>query len=319
MFAESRHIPDWEEQRKAFDRLVDKIAVKRIEVEIPTLLIDEPEAGLHHHFNLMFDRNYKSLKNEVNCMVVDFGVSTLDLTQRKSPWQQEVERMNRELEKVKNEVMLQPFRILGEEAIEASRTARELVDLMYRRQVMGEEFRQVVEGLVRWQVLDELQQWLRPRCFSACFEPFRGMHAPGGRPEANLYELADKERLRHTLEAIFRAEYGTTVQQGWLMGRERTRQFLLAFMLSLYRHPLTSLYGRLNAFCRFFTQVCGYTFFVKERALQKWFEGYQRYVRKRDRHPLYEAQGAAERRLDAVEALAAHIRTLLPAYGLCPA
>ena len=297
MFIESRHIPDWEEQRKAFDRLVDKIAVKRIEVEFPTVLIDEPEAGLHH-FNLLYDRNYKVLKNDVNRLVIDFGTSTLDLIQRKSPWQQEVERMNRELEKVKNEVMLQPFRILGEEAIEASSTARELVDLMYRRQVMGEEFRQVVEGLVRWQVLDELQQWLRPRC---------------------LYELADKERLRHTLEAIFRAEYGTTVQQGWLMGRERTRQFLLAFMLSLYRHPLTSLYGRLNAFCRFFTQVCGYTFFVKERALQKWFEGYQRYVRKRDRHPLYEAQGAAERRLDAVEALAAHIRTLLPAYGLCPA
>lgn len=318
MFAESRHIPDWEEHGKAFDRLVDRVAVKWIGVEIPTLLIDEPEAGLHH-FNHLYDHNYKHLKNEVNRLVIDFGTSTLDLTQRKSPWQEEVERMNRELEKVKGEVMQRPFRILGEEAIEASRTARELVDLMYRRQVVGEEFCQVVDGLVRWQVLDELQQWIQPRCFSACFESFRGMAAPGGRPEANLYELADKERLRHTLEAIYRAEYGTTVAQGWHTGRERTRQFLLAFMLSLYRHPVTSLYGRLNAFCRFFTQVCGYTFFVKERALQKWFEGYQRYVFKRDRHPLYEPQGAAERRLDAVETLAGHIRNLLPAYGLCPA
>lgn len=74
------------------------------------------------------------------------------------------------------------------------------------------------------------------------------------------------------------------------------------------------------AFHRFFKGDCGYAFTPVVRTLQGWFSAYQNFVNERERRtsrqPLYEPQGARERKFAAIEALAEWMRGRFSYYGL---
>ena len=217
------------------------------------------------------------------------------------------------------------FHRLEYEIIEASRTPQGMVDLMYRKRVTSDDFHQIVAGLARWQVLDELQRSLQPMDFSACFAGFQDFRHGGRNPE-NIYDNVDKERLRDTLEALYHEKYGMTVADGWLVSKASTRDFLLSFMLSLFKEPLTELGGKLASFHRFFTKVCGYAFIKRARNLQIWFYEYQKFNLERDsrasKRPLNEPQkdyNTWRRRFHkytSIEKMAAWMRNILPQYGI---
>jgi hypothetical protein len=117
-----------------------------------------------------------------------------------------------------------------------------------------------------------------------------------------------------------------TLACGWVVSKERTKQFLLAFMLSLYRHPLKKLYGKMAAFYRFFSEVCGYTFIKTKETYQKWYRDYQSYVNERTRrhnHPpqnepdkAYKAWKRKERKYQLLEELVEWIRERLRSYDI---
>lgn len=271
----------------------------------------------HNQYNL----KYNQLKGSVlPCFTLDIGSSTTDFVWQKPLWQEELHEIGQGIEKVKQDVMLPSFEILGPEVKAASRTAQELVALMLHKQVSDGQFREIVSGLVRWHVLDDLQKQLRVRDFSPCFASIQCPSDNGGRRVENLYELADKKRLRETLEALYREKYSMTVAEGWTWSQTRTKQFLMAFMLSLYRHPLKVLYGKMAAFHRFFKGDCGYAFTPVVRTLQGWFSAYQNFVNERERRtsrqPLYEPQGARERKFATIEALAEWMRGRFSYYGV---
>ena len=272
-------------------------------------------------FHNQYNRKYNQLRESVlPCFTLDIGSSTTDFVWQEPMWQEELHEIGQGIEKVKQDVMLPSFEILGPEVKAASRTAQELVALMLHKQVSDGQFREIVSGLVRWHVLDDLQKQLRVRDFSPCFASIQCPSDNGGRRVENLYELADKKRLRETLEALYREKYSMTVAEGWTWSQTRTKQFLMAFMLSLYRHPLKVLYGKMAAFHRFFKGDCGYAFTPVVRTLQGWFSAYQNFVNERERRtsrqPLYEPQGARERKFAAIEALAEWMRGRFSYYGL---
>lgn len=270
------------------------------------------------NFHKEYSHKYRKLKKNVDEALVDFGTSTTDFTLSEA----EMERINQTINHVKFEVLTPTYEELGAEVLEASHSPQALVELMRRKRVKNEEFQHIVSSLVKWQILDELQQQLQPMDFSRCFEGFHESPGLGGRPEENLYDRVDKHRLRLTLEALHHERYSMTVKQGWLHSQARTKQFLLAFMLSLFK----DLYGKMAAFHRFFTEVCGYTFIKTARTLQNWLSAYQEFVNERsrrtDRDPQCEPQAShdrwmrQERKYTLVEELAKWMRGLLPHYGV---
>lgn len=270
------------------------------------------------NFHKEYSHKYRKLKKNVDEALVDFGTSTTDFTLSEA----EMERINQTINHVKFEVLTPTYEELGAEVLKASHSPQALVELMRRKRVKNEEFQRIVSSLVKWQILDELQQQLQPMDFSRCFEGFHESPGLGGRPEENLYDRVDKHRLRDTLEALHHERYSMTVKQGWLHSQARTKQFLLAFMLSLFK----DLYGKMAAFHRFFTEVCGYTFIKAARTLQNWLSAYQEFVNERsrrtDREPQCEPQAShdrwtrQERKYTLVEELAKWMRGLLPHYGV---
>jgi hypothetical protein len=233
--------------------------------------------------------------------------------------------MRNRFAEVKKYVMEFGFHRLEYEIIEASRTPQGMVDLMYRKRVTSDDFHQIVAGLARWQVLDELQRSLQPMDFSACFAGFQDFRHGGRNPE-NIYDNVDKERLRDTLEALYHEKYGMTVADGWLVSKASTRDFLLSFMLSLFKEPLTELGGKLASFHRFFTKVCGYAFIKRARNLQIWFYGYQKFNLERSsrasNRPLNEPQNDYNtwrrrfHKYTSIEKMAAWMRNILPQHGI---
>lgn len=274
-------------------------------------------------FHNQYNHNYNQLKECVGHITLDIGSSTTDFVWQEPMWQEELHEIGQGIEQVKQDVMLPSFEILGPEVKAASRTAQELVDLMQRKQVSDGQFREIVSGLVRWHVLDDLQKQLRVRDFTRCFASIQYPTDNGGRRVENLYELADKERLRDTLEALYRERYSMSVAQGWSIAKERTQHFLLSFMLSLYHRPLEKLCGKMSAFCRFFSEVCGYGF-VATRNLQNWFKAYQDFDWQRKRRDSRPPQNEPQkdyntwmrrfRKFTAIEEMAAWMRGLYPQY-----
>lgn len=306
--------------RLVLEERIKKIMEERISSSVEPIVFDSQKYENLKTFISNYNRSYTELRRKVGTFELDMGSATTDFTLWKSKWQKELARIGKGIDKVKRDVMLPSFDILGKEAIPASRTAQGMVNLIYAKRVSNTQVHQIVSGLVRWQLLDELQQQLRSVDFSTRFALFVDTPGLGGRRVENLYELADKERLRETLEALYREKYSMTVAEGWTWSQTRTKQFLMAFMLSLYRHPLKVLYGKMAAFHRFFKGDCGYAFTPVVRTLQGWFSAYQNFVNERERRtsrqPLYEPQGARERKFAAIEALAEWMRGRFSYYGL---
>ena len=308
------------------DKIVDEVN-KEFDTSVRIALKDDKLQDLQTFVNL-YNEKFCNLKDRINKIHIDFGASTLDVTRGMSEWeqrekqkQQVLKDFGEQLKKLKLDVMEPTYMRLGPEVIEASQSARELVSLMNRRRVTSDEYHRIVGGLVRWHVIDELyeelQRRMQPLCFGPCFEVFAT--AKVGHPTEDLYELADKERLRHTLEALHREKYSTSVTHGWGTHEARTKHFLLAFMLSLYRHPLQALYGKMAAFHRFFTEVCGYGFVKAARTLQNWFRAYQDFMHRSQSTcpPKADARWESKvRKYDAVNALVRWMQMQLPKYGI---
>lgn len=275
-------------------------------------------------FNRLYNRNFTRFKKKTENMFLDLGAGTTDYTETDSGWLDRT-MIEQTIDRIKFEVLTPTYELLGPEVKEASKSVQGLVDLMYSKRMESDEINEIVAGLARWHVLDDLQKQFRPHDFGACFAGF-GTATHAGHPVENLYELADKERLRATLEALHREMYSMAVADGWLKSQSRTRKFLLAFMLSLYRNPLAKLYGKMAAFHRFFSDVCGYTFVKVARTLQNWFSDYQEFYNERARRahgkPKDEPQNVRDswlrkvRKYTRVEDLAEWMRTRLPHYGV---
>lgn len=314
------------EEKGGMDSLLNRLIERTVREKLEsseTVSLDEDRQKNVEAFIGFFNRKYNTLKERIAHTSVKFRTASLEVSHSGQRWK-ELERIGRKLEEVKERLMLPTFDLLGPKVIEASRSAEQMAELLYRKRVSSDEFHEVVGALARWQVIDEVQSQLKPLDFGRCFAGFENRRY-GGRPEDNLYELVDKERLRRTLEALHQVKYSMTVAQGWGVSQERTRQFLLAFMLSLYRRPLQALYGKMAAFCRFFVDRCGYAF-VAVKNLQNWLGGYQRFVTERERRhnrpPQNEPQKAYNtwmRRMGKylrIEALAQWMQGLLPQYGV---
>ena len=288
----------------------------------------EDKAQNTRSFNRLYNRKFTRLKKKMERMLLDLGAGTTDFSETDNVWEIDRARIEQTIDRIKFEVLTPTYELLGPEVKEASRSVQGMVDLMYSKRMESDEIHEIVAGLARWHVLDDFQRQLQPHDFSACFADFgRGTHA--GHPMENLYELADKERLRDTLEALHREKFSMTVSSGWMLSQARTKQFLLAFMLSLYHHPLAKLYGKMAAFHRFFTDVCGYTFVKAAKTLQNWFRNYCDFDRERTSRtgsmPKNEPQKARSswlrklRDYTRVEELAEWMRTRFPQYGVCMA
>ena len=257
--------------------LIEKVVNVKLEVTHPVELNADKMLN-YRHFLQHYNDKYTQLKK------IEWE---FDHDLKKSAFigneaEEELVGMRQYLARVKRTVMKRTFDRLGPQVIEASRSASQLVDLMFQKRVKSEEFHQIVAGLARWHVLDDLQKQLQPHDFSPCFEGF-GRETRAGRPLENIYELADKEHLRDKIEALYHEKYSMTVTHGWTVSNERTKQFLFAFVLSLYRNPLGKLYGKMAAFHRFFTKVCGYTFIKSKETYEKWFRDYQVFVDEREK------------------------------------
>lgn len=307
----------------ALEERIKKIIEERISSSVEPIVFGSQKYENLKTFIGNYNRSYTELRRKVGTFELDMGSATTDFTLWKSKWQKELARIGKGIDKVKRDVMLPSFDILGKEAIPASRTAQGMANLIYAKRVSNTQVHQIVSGLVRWQLLDELQQQLRSVDFSTRFALFVDTPGLGGRRVENLYELADKERLRDTLEALYRERYSMSVAQGWSIAKERTQHFLLSFMLSLYHRPLEKLCGKMSAFCRFFSEVCGYGF-VATRNLQNWFKAYQDFdwqrKRRDSRPPQNEPQKEYNtwmrrfRKYTAIEEMAAWMRGLYPQY-----
>ena len=311
-----------------FQNLIDTIVRTQFSTATMVTLDKDEEMNLQQFVDL-YNEKYGDLKREVHRMRMHFDTSTMDVTRRISDWekkkQQDLQAFQGKLKRLKMEVMEPTYTRLGAEVVEASQSARDLVNLMYRKRVTSDECHRIISGLVRWHVLDEvqaeLQRQMQPLRFKACFEGFAEDRVHPGHPTDNLYELADKEHLRTTLEALHRERHGTTVHQGWAESQSRTNQFLMAFMLSLYRRPLQSLYGKMAAFHRFFRDVCGYGFVKTARTLQHWFGAYQDFVNECRRRegcvPKADARWESKvRKYDAMDALVEWMQGCFPQYGV---
>ena len=285
--------------------------------------------GSEKHLNLKnfvtrYNESYTRLKEKANNVLIDMGAATLDLTETIDQKREEYHRISQAVERIKHEVMTPTYERLGPQVIEASQSAERLVELMRDLRVKCEEFRQIVRSFARWHVLDDVQKQLQPHAFASCFASFKA-NPHAGHPMENLYELADKARLHQTLEALHQERYRMTLTHGWTVSKERTKQFLLAFMLSLYRNPLDRLYGKMAAFHRFFTDDCGYSFAPVKRTLQHWLDDYRDFVNERTRRhnrlpqnepdKSYRAWLRRVKKYRPLEELVAWMGERLPQYG----
>ena len=258
-----------------------------------------------------YNDKYTELKRIVN-RVIDMGAMTFDWTEENHD---RIKRVYERLAKAKKKVMQFGFHRLELEVIDASRTAQGMSNLMYEKRVTSDDFHQIVAGLARWQVLDEIQYHLRPMDFSSCFAGFKRR----GRPTENLYDGVDKERLCETLEALHQEKYQLSVTEGWTVSKEGTKDFLLAFMLSLFKNPLIEVGGKIAEFGRFFKQNCGYGF-TSTKNLQNWFKGYAAFNVERSRSQKEKPDWMRRlRKYTFIEALVEWMQNLLPLYGIRPA
>ena len=319
MFIESKCIPKWSD--KNLYELIQKVVSQELSSPRVVNLVEDTTKNVNDFYNAFYEK-YATLKKTVSHHVVDKNAPSIVLNAEHTVG---TEKMRNRFAEVKKYVMEFGFHRLEYEIIEASRTPQGMVDLMYRKRVTSDEFHQIVAGLARWQVLDELQRSLQPMDFSACFAGFQDFRH-GGRIPENIYDYVDKERLRDTLEALYHAKYGMTVADGWLVSKASTRDFLLSFMLSLFKEPLTELGGKLASFHRFFTKVCGYAFIKCARNLQIWFHEYLKFVYERDsrasNRPLNEPQNDYNtwrrrfHKYTSIEKMAAWMRNILPQHGI---
>ena len=276
-------------------------------------------------FVAKYDREYTQLTENIHCVLSDVSASTSGFSPS-DRWAEEVEGIPEAIHKLKQVVIIPVFEKLGPQVIEASQSTEKLVDLIWRKNVDDEGFRQIVTGLTRWHVLDDLQKEIQTRDYSRFSFYHSSPKSNRGRRKENFFELADKKRLRDTLEALYHEKYGMTVADGWLVSKASTRDFLLSFMLSLFKEPLTELGGEMASFHRFFTKVCGYAFIKRARNLQIWFYGYQKFNLERgsraSNRPLNEPQNdynTWKRRFHkytSIEKMAAWMRNILPQYGI---
>lgn len=323
MYVESRVNKELRFSEKLLYDLVYKVVNKQLSSTKIVNLNEDGEKNLEVFYEQLNEK-YVRLKESVGRCIMDISSTTIDLTEERV---ETLKKVRRRLAEEKKNVMSYGFHRLDYEVIEASRTPLRMVNLMYNKRVTSDEFHQIVAGLARWQVLDELQRQLHPIDLASCFAVFQ--ESPhGGRPAGNLYDHVDKERLRDTLENLYFERYHFSVTEGWNVSKEKTRDFLLALMLSLFKNPLTELGGRMAAFGRFFKGYCGYAFAGK-RNLQNWIKNYQEFDIERDRRkaalPMAESQKDYNkwmrrlRKFTTVESLSDWIRGLLPQYGICPA
>ncbi len=300
--------------------LIEKVVNVKLEVTHPVELNADKMLNYRHFLQHYNDKYTKLKKIEWE---FDHVLKTSAFIGNEA--EEELVGMRQYLARVKRTVMKRTFDRLGPQVIEASRSTSRLVDLMFQKRVKSEEFHQIVAGLARWHVLDDLQKQLQPHDFSPCFEGF-GRETRAGRPLENIYELADKEHLRDTLEALYKEKYDMTVAHGCTKSQALTKQFLFAFMLSLYRNQLSKLYGKMAAFQRFFTEICGDTFIKTAETYQKWYRDYQGFVDERKRRasnlPKNETEEACkawmrkEKKYDLLENLAQWISERLPQHGI---
>jgi hypothetical protein len=319
MFFESKRIPKWSD--KNLYELIQEVVSQELSSPRVVNLVEDTTKNVNDFYNEFYEK-YATLKKTVSRHVVDKNASSIVLNAEHTVG---TEKMRNRFAEVKKYVMEFGFHRLEYEIIEASRTPQGMVDLMYRKRVTSDDFHQIVAGLARWQVLDELQRSLQPMDFSACFAGFQDFRHGGRNPE-NIYDNVDKERLRDTLEALYHEKYGMTVADGWLVSKASTRDFLLSFMLSLFKEPLTELGGKLASFHRFFTKVCGYAFIKRARNLQIWFYGYQKFNLERSsrasNRPLNEPQNDYNtwrrrfHKYTSIEKMAAWMRNILPQHGI---
>lgn len=277
----------------------------------------ERTRAFHQHYN----HTYRTLKSRMP-MSADTGWPATGVA---DGYSDRLKPLMQRLAKAKLQVVQPAYRLLGDELRRSNLLADDLAELMYRKQTTAGEYHQIVSGLARWQLLDELEHQLQPLNFAPCFASCGKPSADAGRPMEELYEQTDKDRLRLTLETLHYEKYHTTVVQGWAVSKKQTRQFLLAFMLSLYRQPLQALYGKIAAFQRFYRDVCMYDF-VTVRSLENWFSHYHAFVREQRRRQLalpanepqksYDAWARQERKYASLETLVDWIRTRLPQHDV---
>ena len=283
-----------------------------------------PAGSSKHDYYLSFikayDKHYTKLKQHTVRVVFDNGFHQLEYTVQQSPWEKAQEEVGKGIDKIKLDLITPTFELLGPEVIEASRSAKEMSNLMYRMNLPNDDLHQVAGRLAGWQVLDELQKKLTLD-FSPCFADFAPPN-PSGHPMENFYDQADKEKLRQAYEAIYQEKYGMAFQCGWVDIYEHTKQYLMAFVFALYRHP----YGKIASYHRFLQEVCGYTFIPLVRTFQNWFSDYLKFVNERTKraanHPkneldkAYKAWKRKERKYLLLEELVEWIRERLRSYDI---
>ena len=309
---------------KAFDKLVEGVVgdlpFGSSKLVFTLMTPEERTETLQRHYSELVRKLHEKTTEPLKKISLH-----LEMSRKKTQWE-DLETYIKKLEKVKQSTMDFAFRRLEHEVIDASRTAQGMAELMHRRKVTDDEFHRIVSGLARWHVLDDLQKQLQPTDFSACFAGFGSRAHPGGRPVEDLYDGVDKVRLRKTLEALYRKRYGMEVAEGWKVVHAHTRQFLLAFMLSLFHRPLAVLYGKMSAFFRFFTEECKFGFLKTARTLQNWLKAYQDFVNERERRADGKPQAEPQHKRDAwlrkvrryrpLEELVQWIQPQLPKYDV---
>ena len=268
-----------------------------------------------------YDRKYKKLKENTEHLVLDLGSVTTDFTFEKE-FPKVLENIVQAINLIKHDVLTPVVEHLGPQVIEASRSTASLVELLRQKELDNIQYQQIVSCLVRWHVLDDLQRELKPRILNPCSYYIPQLRRHSGRPKENFYELADKERLRETLEALYQEKFNMTLTRGWTVAQSRTKNFLMAYILSLYCYP----YGMVSAYHSFLKDVCGYTFVPVLRTLQNWFSNYRSYDDERTRREKNPPQKEPDkayynwmrkvRKYTSLDGLVDWIRTRLPHYGI---
>ena len=137
--------------------LVERIVTAKFGAMQSVVLNDDAKQNISQFLENYNDK-YTKLKKIV--WKSDRHIKTFTFTDDKT--EQQLRSMNQYLARVKRTVMEPAFERLGPQVIEASRSASQLVGLMYQKRVKNEEFHQIVAGLARWHVL----------CFTCFFHVF---------------------------------------------------------------------------------------------------------------------------------------------------
>lgn len=113
-----------------------------------------------------------------------------------------------------------------------------------RRKVKTEELNDIFARLHCWQLLNRLEN-----------------HSPParGRPTIeNFYcDFLDLQKLGETIDEIHRSTYHRSLREGLKKDNKQVCHFLLAVLLAIYKGHWDDIFGKIAAYVRFLTNICG--------------------------------------------------------------